>query len=139
MPLRTVVTFRSDTFNTAVVRPYFASVNSFGDDVAQHLIFELRQQGVTTGEPEQEDFGWYFRFEVGGNPHLFIIGYRPVERDWLGNIERVPVLFFKPQPHGDAPLFLHRALADPTVFQNVRWHVAAEFDRGEEDRGRAAP
>jgi hypothetical protein len=139
MPFRTVVTFRSDAFNTSVVRPYFISLNSFGDDVAQRLVYELRRKGVATGDPAQEDFGWYFRFEVAGRAHIFILGYRPVERDWLGNIERVPLLIFKPGVHPHAPSVIHSALSDASVFENVRWHVAAQFDAGDEESGTPEP
>lgn len=139
MPFRTVVTFHSESFNTTVVRPYFASVNSFGDDVAQHIVYELRQHGIVAGDPAQEDFGWYFRFEVEGRKHLFLIGYRPVEKDWLGNIERVPVLFVKPRAHPHAPTAIHSALWDGSVFQDVRWHAAARFDEGDEDQGTPQP
>ena len=103
MPFRTVVTFRSESFNATVVRPYFVSVNSFGDDAAQHIVYELQRHGIQTGDPGQEDFGWYFRFEVEGKAHLFVLGYRPVEGDWLGNIERVPILMVKPRVHPHAP------------------------------------
>jgi hypothetical protein len=139
MPFRTVVTFRSESFNTTVVRPYFVSVNSFGDDAAQHIVYELQRHGIHTGDPVQEDFGWYFRFEVDGKAHLFVLGYRPVEGDWLGNIERVPILLVKPRVHPHAPTVIHAAVSDESVFQHVRWHVAAQFDRGEEDDGTAQP
>ena len=137
--LRTVVTFQSDSFNTTVVRPYFISVNSFGDDVAQHVVYELRKLGFKTGEPAQEDVGWYFTFEYSGKAHLFIIGYRPVEQDWLGAIERVPWLFLKREVDPDAARAIQLALSDSQIFRNVRWHVASDFDAGDEQHGSPEP
>jgi hypothetical protein len=136
---RTVVTFRSDTFNTTVVRPYFMNALCFGDDVAQHIVFELQNQGYYAESPAQEDFGWYFRFAVSGKPHLFVIGRRPVEGDWLGSIERVPFLFVKRTVDPEASLAIASALRDETVFQQVRWHFGEHFDAGEEELGTPRP
>lgn len=130
---RTVVTFRSDHFNSTVVRPYFLNTMSFGDDVAQHVVYELRRRGYRADEPTQEDFGWYFRFWPAGNAHLFVIGRRPVEGDWLGAIERVPFLFLKRSVDPEAAVAIHQSLADREVFESVRWHYADIFDTGDED------
>jgi hypothetical protein len=141
MPLaaKLVVTFRSEHFNGTVVRPYFLNPMSFGDDVAQHLSYELQRLGHTADEPAQEDFGWYFRFAVAGKRHLFVVGRRPVEGDWLGSIERVPFLFLKRPADRDATLAIHAALADREVFQNVRWHNGDTFDAGREEEWSAEP
>jgi hypothetical protein len=136
---RTVVTFRSDTFNTTVVRPYFMNALCFGDDVAQHIAFELEKRGYTVEAPAQEDFGWYFRFSISGKPHLFVIGRRPVEADWLGSIERVPFLFVKRPVDSEAPLAIDAALSDSGIFQKVLWHYGEQFDAGEEELGSPHP
>jgi hypothetical protein len=137
--VRTVVTFQSGAFNTTVVRPYFMNALCFGDDAAQHIVFELRKRGYTAEEPAQEDFGWYFRFSVSGKPHLFVIGRRPVEDDWLGSIERVPFLLMKRAVDPQAALAIDAALADQEVFQKVRWHHEEQFDAGEEELGLPHP
>jgi hypothetical protein len=136
---RTVVTFRSDAFNTTVVRPYFMNALCFGDDVAQHIVFELEKRGYKAEAPAQEDFGWYFRFSVSGKPHLFVIGRRPVEGDWLGSIERVPFLFVKRAVDPEAPVAIDSVLANDEVFQKVRWHHGEQFDAGEEELGTPHP
>jgi hypothetical protein len=136
---KTVVTFRSEHFNATVVRPYFLNPMSFGDDVAQHLSYELQRLGHAADEPAQEDFGWYFRFVTAGKRHLFVVGRRPVEGDWLGSIERVPFLFLKRPADREASIAIHAALADPEVFQNVRWHDAEAFDAGHEGESSAEP
>ena len=133
--IRTVVTFGSDAFNTTVVRPYFMNALSFGDDVAQHIVFELEKLGYAVEAPAQEDFGWYFRFSVSGKRHLFVIGRRPVEADWLGSIERVPFLLIKRGVDPEAPLAIDAALSNDAKFQNVRWHYSEQFDAGEEEFG----
>jgi hypothetical protein len=136
---RTVVTFRSDQFNATVVRPYFLNTMSFGDDVAQHLVYELRRRGYRADEPAQEDFGWYFRYSAGGSAHLFVIGRRPVEGDWLGSIERVPFLLLKRDVETAAAVAISEALSDSEIFQSVRWHYGDLFDSGDEESGTPNP
>ena len=137
--VKTVVTFRSEQFNATIVRPYFLNPLSFGDDVAQHVAYELQRLGHTADEPAQEDFGWYFRFAVTGKRHLFVVGRRPVEGDWLGSLERVPFLFLKRPVEREASEAIQAALADRDVFQNVRWHDADAFDGGREDEWSPEP
>lgn len=137
--LRTVVTFQSSAFNTTVIRPYFMTATSFGDDLAQHLAYALTARGYPASDPAQEDFGWYFRFQVRGKSHMFVLGRRPVEEDWLGSIERIPFLFFSRKIDPQAPAAIHGVLADESIFRNVRWHLAEEFDAGKEERGAFHP
>jgi hypothetical protein len=137
--LRTVITFYSEQFNSTVVRPYFLNTLSFGDDVAQHLVYEMRRLGYRADEPAQEDFGWYFRFWVAGSAHLFVIGRRPVEGDWLCSIERVPFLFLKRSVDKAAALAIHEALSDTEIFRSLRWHHADVFDSGNEEAGTPLP
>jgi hypothetical protein len=136
---RTVVTFQSEAFNTSVIRPYFLNANCFGDDLAQHLACEMERKGYPCSQPAQEDFGWYFRFQAAGIPHLFLVGRRPVEADWLGSLERVPTLFFPRNVAAEASLAVHAVLCGSPLFAAVRWHFAKDFDVGNEDLGATAP
>lgn len=89
--MRTEASFQSAAFNTNEVRPYFINPSCFGDDVARWLMARLREMGIETDdEPGQEDFGWYFDFEVQGLKHCCVLGYRPGEPDgvWLLWLER---------------------------------------------------
>jgi hypothetical protein len=89
--MHTSASFRSSAFNATEARPYFINPSCFGDDLARWLIARLREAGVKTDdEPGQEDFGWYFDFEVQGCEHCCVLGYRPGEPDgmWLLWIER---------------------------------------------------
>lgn len=41
------------------------------------MIARLRATGLQTDdEPRQEDFGWYFQFEVPGGRHCCVLGYQ---------------------------------------------------------------
>jgi len=73
----TEATFRSSAFNTSEVKPYFINPCCFGDDLAKWMIARLREIGIQTdGEPGQEDFGWYFEFEVPAGKHCCVLGYQ---------------------------------------------------------------
>ena len=56
------------------------------------LISRLREAGTETdAEPEQEDFGWYFRFSVPEGRHCCVVGYRPDQGSeglWIAWVER---------------------------------------------------
>jgi len=130
----TVVTFQSNAFNSTVVRPYFLNPLCFGDDLAQHLVCELEKKRYSTDTPAQEDFGWYFKFSVSGKAHLFLVGRRPVEQDWLGSIERVPFLLFRRGVDPEAVEAIDSVLGNTALFENVKWHNAEEFDAAEKLR-----
>src|SRR2546421_4839228 len=90
---RTVVTFKSEAFNTAEQKPYFINPGCFGDDLAKWLLQELRKKGVkTAAEPGQEDFGWYLNFEIAGTASTLVVGYRAGSKEdagtWIGWLER---------------------------------------------------
>ena len=86
--MKTAFTFQSNAFNTTP-RDYFMNPACFGDDVALWLISQLRVNGCAVDEqPEQEDFGWYVRFDVGGTKHDVVVGYRPDDESWICWIER---------------------------------------------------
>ena len=51
----------------------------------------LREAGIKTDdEPGQEDFGWYFCFEVPAGSHCCVLGYQDDEPEglWHLSIER---------------------------------------------------
>jgi len=54
---------------------------------------ELQGRGYTTSdEPGQEDFGWYFSVDVGGESHCVVVGFQPNDESkgdcWIGSVER---------------------------------------------------
>jgi hypothetical protein len=92
-PIRAVVTFNSQAFNTSEQKSYFINAGCFGDDLAKWLIQELGKRGIKTDdEPGQEDFGWYLNFEIDGTASIFLVGYRPGDKNnagmWIGWLER---------------------------------------------------
>jgi hypothetical protein len=148
--IRTIVSFKSAAFNLIETRTYFINPSCFGDDIAKWLIQELRNRGVNAdGEPGQEDFGWYFNFQVMGTPHTFVVGHRPgyekEEGRWIGWIERrqgfVGSLLGarKRRINLSAPETLHSILFSSPQIRDVRWHLQQHFDKGCEDLGASAP
>ena len=144
---RTYVTFRSSGFNATEEQEYFVNPNNFGDDLAKWMMQELQTQGVEVNpELGQEDFGWYFTFRSGGQSYDFIIGHRDSEgEEWLGWLERKAG--FLPSLLGarkrgippEAAQFIHNLLAASARIQNVRWHLAKDFDAGNEDTATSEP
>jgi hypothetical protein len=148
--MRTIVTFRSTTFNTSERRPYFINDGCFGDDVARWLITELQSHGVATdSEPDQEDFGWYFSFRPGDTEHQFIIGYRPGSGEepgtWIGWVERRAGLIgslLGARRRGIEPTALraiHDVLASNRRVSSVRWHRKTDFDATNESASASEP
>lgn len=89
----TAFAFKSEAFNTTEQRAYFINPECYGDDVARWLSARLRANGYRADEePGQEDFGWYFSFDVAGVPHDIVVGFRPADEDeageWLCWVER---------------------------------------------------
>src|SRR5262245_10219337 len=85
------VTFRSSAFNTTQVKPYFLNPSCFGDDLAAWMIARLRAIGIKTDDkPGQEDFGWYFEFDVPAGKHCCVLGYQDddPEGQWRLWLER---------------------------------------------------
>jgi len=147
---RTVVIFRSATFNKTETKPYFINPYSFGDDVCRWLIARLRSQGVTTDdEPGQEDFGWYFNFQLGDDKFCFVLGLRPDDEgddgSWLGFLERNVGLLgslLGRRSKGisaEAAHAIHLAVAGAPEIEAVRWHTKKDFDTGNEERGALEP
>jgi hypothetical protein len=89
--VQTEATFRSSAFNTSEVKPYFINPCCFGDDLAKWMIARMRAAGLQTDdEPRQEDFGWYFEFEVPAGMHCCLLGYQEGDPEgrWLLWLER---------------------------------------------------
>jgi hypothetical protein len=89
--MRTEATFHSSAFNTSEVKSYFINPCCFGDDLAMWMMARLRAAGVRTGdEPRQEDFGWYFEFDVPAGTHCCVLGYQEGDPEgrWLLWLER---------------------------------------------------
>lgn len=141
--LRTYVTFRSDVFNASQPREYFINPTCFGDDAATWLMDRLRRRGLSVGDaPRQEDFGWYFTFQVDGVDHDFVIGYRPGGRDeagiWIGWLERKVGLVWSllgGRRRGISRLaaeVIHMELSASSEIRHVRWHYEDDFRSGRE-------
>jgi len=148
--MRTVVSFRSSAFNTSETKSYFINPGCFGDDVAHSLIARLRAAGVSVdAEPEQEDFGWYFEFEVPEGRHCCVIGFRPGDEaddsDWILSLERSRGFLTSlvgARQRGIAPhaaRHLHEALSRTPEVSMVRWFERQDFDAGREDASSPMP
>jgi hypothetical protein len=139
--MRTLVTFKSDAFNTSETKDYFINPQCFGDDVAKWLIQELSARGFQAdSEPHQEDFGWYLTFRAGGAQHDLVIGFRPSDassdRCWIGWLERKrgflgSLLGGRNRGVQAAAVgAIHEILSRSPEIREVRWHLRTEFDRG---------
>ncbi|HVH73189.1 MAG TPA: hypothetical protein VNB49_19050 [Candidatus Dormibacteraeota bacterium] len=149
--IRTIVSFKSTAFNITQPKSYFINSCCFGHDVAKWLIHQLHDKGVEAdSEPGQEDFGWYFNFQVADTPHTFVIGHSPglvegSEGTWIGWIERYRGLvgsLFGGRTGGINPAAaqaLHSILSSSPQIQDIRWHFRRDFDKGREQLGAPAP
>lgn len=148
--MRTLVTFRSAAFNTSEPQPHFINPNCFGDDLARWVIAHLRAGGVSVDDdPRQEDFGWFFEFDVREGKHCVVLGNRPVdapnESNWVAWVERSrgalgSVLGLRRK--GIAPAAvnaLHTVLSNNSEISNVQWHHQRDFDAAREELGTATP
>jgi hypothetical protein len=141
--MKTVVTFKSDAFNSSEQRDYFINPGCFGDDVAMWLMEGLQSRGLCTGaKPEQEDFGWYFTFRVEDTDHHLVIGYRPgdadAEGDWLAWIERKRGIIgslLLGRTRGIRPAaarVVHEILATSPRIRDIRWYEKDQDESGTE-------
>ena len=145
--LRTVVTFKSAAFNATESKSYFINPGCFGDDVVEWMIVELRNRGVKTdAKPGQEDFGWYFDFEVAGTAkHTFVIAYRPDDITWIGWIERSRGFagsILGARKRGIDPRVLetlHGVLSSSAGIKEIRWHFQRDFNKGQEENEASTP
>ena len=144
---RTFITFSCSGFNTSEQRDYFINPSNFGDDLAQWLMQQLRARNVEVdAELGQEDYGWYFTFRSGGQSYDFVLGHRDEEGgQWLGWLERsagfLPSLLGarrRSVPPEPAQL-IHTVLVSLPEVQGIRWHLAKDFDAGNEEAGTVGP
>src|SRR5258708_30014331 len=129
--MRRVATCRSAASNVSEEKAYFINPCCFGDDLAKWMILRLAQRGVRTDpEPGQEDFGWYFDFEVPAGEHCCILGFRPddPEGTWVLTLERSRGLLgsvFLGRSRGiaqEAARTIHDTLAGADEIKELRWH-----------------
>ena len=147
--VRTIVTFESPAFNVSEQKPYFINPCCFGDDLANWLAAQLRKKGHQADETAgQEDFGWFFGFEVSGMKHYFVTGYRPADANdagtWIGWLERRGLIRSLPgvrdrEVSDRAAQAVHEVLSETPTIQNIRWHFKRHFDSGREDAGTPHP
>lgn len=147
---RTIVVFRSTHFNTTESRDYFTNPEGFGDDVCEWLIQGLKALGVTCDdEPWPEDFGWYFRFQLGEKAYCIVCAFRPgledEPGDWIVWLER-SVGFFSSLFGGRnkglelvAGEKIHEVLSRSHYVEKIRWHMPADFNSGNEEAGEDGP
>jgi hypothetical protein len=139
--LRTQVRFIAEGFNKTEPRDYFINACCFGDDVAKWLMGELRKKGLALDdEPGQEDFGWYFGFQVNGVPYQFIIGSIEESPYWLGWIERdrgflASILGGRRRGIDPAAAqLIQEILSQSGRISDIRWWHWREFDRDNEEK-----
>ena len=148
--MRTLVTFRNSSFNTTEPKPYFVNANCYGDDLARWLIENIRKIDVSVDEePRQEDFGWFFEFDVPEGKHCCVLGMRPVddpdESNWVAWIERSRGFLGSVSGQrkrgiaASAVSVLHTVLSSHLEISNVRWHEQHDFDAGRERDGATKP
>jgi hypothetical protein len=147
--VKTIVTFKSAGFNMSEPKPYFINPCCFGDDVAKWLARTLRSQGYRADEPGQEDFGWYFGFELDHVKYNFVIGHRAGEtkegNQWIGWVERVRNLrellrgVSKTDVEPFASQTIHKILTESQEIHEIRWHLKKTFNSGREELGTPEP
>ena len=136
-PLRSVVTFRSTSFNTTQSKEYFINPGCFGDDLVRWIAEELSRRGARTEHPGQEDFGWYVKFDFGGEPHVFVTAYRP-DDCWIAWLEKASGLWGTLIGSGNRNLSpraareLHNILSTSPQISDLKWHYKKDFDGGSE-------
>jgi hypothetical protein len=142
---RTVVTFRSASFNTTETKPHYMNPYTFGDDVAEWVRDQLKVAGIVVDSKiGQEDFGWYLGFQVGQQEYQFVIGYKPDEY-WIGWLERNKGLIgslFGARNRGigvDAANAIHSVLRSSDKIQDIRWHYKKDFDDLKEELASTSP
>ena len=124
------VSFRSTAFNTTESKDYFINPECYGDDVARWLRDTLRAGGYTVdNEVEQEDFGWFLTFEVGGDLYDAVVAFRQDDDQWLLWLERSRGLlmsmfgFRKRGIRTSAVTALDAALRSHQEITDIRWRA----------------
>ena len=68
------ISFFTNLFESAQVEPHFINERCFGEDLAKWLIGEMRESGFSFAAPYQEDWGWEFAAEKGGERYFVQVG-----------------------------------------------------------------
>jgi|SRR5579859_4593249 len=71
------ILFKTRRFNLSEVGEHFINPCCFGEDLAAWLREKLVASGIDAGQPYQEDWGWEFSAERGGNKYFFGMGGIP--------------------------------------------------------------
>ena len=145
--VRTLVIFRSASFNTTERKPYFINDCCFGDDAARWIAARLRSLGFETDdEPGQEDFGWFLRYRTPEGSYTLVLAYQPEEPvgQWMGTVERecgLMASMFGGRRKGIATAAVeavHQALSGCPEITSVAWHYDRAFT-DENENGAASP
>lgn len=147
---RTLVTFQTEKFNTTTDRDYFINPGCFGDDLCKWLIEQLTADGIKCdAQPGQEDFGWYFNFSVDDEEYCWVCAFRPADETepgiWIGWIEKATGFLAgifggrEKNIQRSASLEIHKVLVNSSEISNIRWHIRADFERGNEDAAHSSP
>ena len=87
--MRNAVRFKSAKFNYTEAKDYFINEICFGDDLANWLYEKLKERGLKTVKPWQEDWGWQFEAE----DCLISVGFNGDE--WQIYVEPITGIFQK--------------------------------------------
>ena len=148
---RTVVTFRSASFNDKESKSHFINPDNYGDDVALWLAGELEKRNIRIERkgvfPGQEDFGWYFNFVFGNSSFCLVVGshHQGDGFEWIIWVERrcsfLENLVGGRQRHipQEVPQMVHSILTESSTATNIIWHNYQEFKRGVETTASANP
>jgi len=145
--MKTLITFESSAFNTTESKDYFINPGCFGDDVAKWLIDELKSKGVEVDkEPSQEDFGWYFNFNLPEGRYCFVIGFKPESDNvksrgtWVGWLEHKCGFIssvFGGRKRGISQkaveIINQIMMTSQNKIENIIWHIQNDFDKTSED------
>jgi|AGTN01.1.fsa_nt_gi hypothetical protein len=153
--MRTIVTFTSAAFNTSEPKEYFINECCYGDDLCKWLIKELSSAGTECDtEPGQEDFGWFFNFQVDGKPHCLVcVAQEPDEgasasapATWILTLERAAGFLASLFGGRDKDLSLEAAnkihavlSSSPDKISEIKWHEKKDFEKGNDSSGTDQP
>jgi hypothetical protein len=134
---RNLVSFRTGLFENKEPKPHFINARCFGEDLIAWLLQRL--QGLSLGEPIQEDYGWGSWVE---NNYWISAGVRDDSigidnPEWLVCIDFKPGLktrlFGKTDPslHLRICKALHAVLHQEPAITDIRWCDEQEVDCGD--------
>lgn len=152
--LRTIITFQSTAFNTSNELPHFINPGCYGEDLCLYLAEKFQQAGWQCQQPGQEDFGWYLNFTCDADKYCLVCGFRPGQEEALSNQENtadqglwiiqiehavgfLASIFGGRNRNIDSKVLekMGEILAACPELTNLRWHLAADFNKGKEDLG----